>query len=368
MSSLTRAGSTTGRRVARLVFVAAPILGLSLMAGCGGGGGGGNSVAPAPTAPASGPEYTATDLGTLGGDSSAALGLNDAGHAVGWTHLPAVAADRAFLFPGQAMQDIGSLGGSEAIAWAINALGDVVGGSNMPGDVARHAFRYNGAMQDLGTLGGANSVATDINGAGQVTGWSEIDAAGTRHAFLYDGDEMRDLGTLGGPCSQAEAINDAGVVVGYSENAQGHERGCIADEHGMRDVGLLWGDVRCQIFDINASGRMVGWSGDDDYHLANAFLHTGSSRLNLSRLGGNRARAYAINDDGLIVGVSDIPGGGQHGFVYEGDRMYDLNDLLDNASSGWEIMVARDVNNHGQIAATGRAQNGDQHALLLSPR
>jgi probable HAF family extracellular repeat protein len=64
---------------------------------------------------------------------------------------------------------LGTLGGATSGAAGINNLGQVVGNSTTAAGYT-HAFLYtNGhGMTDLGTLGGTYSIATGVNNAGQV--------------------------------------------------------------------------------------------------------------------------------------------------------------------------------------------------------
>ena len=52
--------------------------------------------------------------------------------------------------------DLGTLGGSSSFAYGINNAGQVVGQAHLPGDSQSHAFRYSvaGGMVDLGIIGG----------------------------------------------------------------------------------------------------------------------------------------------------------------------------------------------------------------------
>jgi probable HAF family extracellular repeat protein len=123
------------------------------------------------------------------------------------------------------MQDLGTLDGDTSFGLAINDSAEVTGyfcttgpGSGSNCGTPPHAFLYNGTtMQDLGTLGGNVSEGEAINNNGEVAGWSSIDSNGPVHAFLYNGTTMQDLGTLGGPESFGYGINDLGDVVGWSQ-------------------------------------------------------------------------------------------------------------------------------------------------------
>ena len=125
------------------------------------------------------------------------------------------------------MTDIGTLGGSTAGASGINDAGQIAGSATTADDAATHAFRYEaGVMTDLGTLGGNDSHATAINASGDVVGYSAEDGADYR-AFLYSGGVMTDLGGWGfGNNSDAEGINNLGQIVG----SDGLARICIPTE------------------------------------------------------------------------------------------------------------------------------------------
>jgi probable HAF family extracellular repeat protein len=121
------------------------------------------------------------------------------------------------------MTDLGTLGGGFSSALGINSAGRVVGFSDTA-DGERHAFITGPegvGMTDLGTLGGDFSFAKAINDAGQVVGDSFFAGTlGATHPFITDrnGVGMTDLNTLvhlsdGVVLTEAGGINNMGQLV-----------------------------------------------------------------------------------------------------------------------------------------------------------
>lgn len=174
-------------------------------------------------------------LGTLGGASSVAFGLNDRGQIVGRSRT-ANGEQHAFVYERGTMKGLGTLGGNFSSARAINAQGWIVGSSRLASPGRLHAFLYTqGSMSDLGTLGGTDSEAFAINNAGQIVGVSDT-RTGERHAFAYRGGKMVDLGTLGGNSSIALGINDRGDIVGEAETATGEVHAFLYRDGQMHDL------------------------------------------------------------------------------------------------------------------------------------
>ncbi len=297
--------------------------------------------------------------------------MNNLGEVVGYadtyTHY-----SHAFLYNGSGpLINLGSFGGdnSISIAKAINDQGMVVGYSDSSGAVINtRGFLYtgNGPMQDLGTLGGPDTQAQDINNSGQIVGVSQV-PNGTYDGFLYSGNgPMVDLGPY-----KAILINDPGQVVAVTGTAGSGYLHTYISSGGTGtwvDIGSL-GGTETSPFGMNDRGDVVGSSTTSaSTELSQAFLYSGGKMTDLGTFGGQSSFATGINDFGLVVGAAYFPGDSVgHGFVYYGSgAIQDLNNHVD-PSLGWTIEVADAINDRGQIAAEAYQENGDYHAVLLTP-
>lgn len=344
-----RSLSTSRRRVVALLFGS---ICMSVPVGLAGG-----STVVAAAAPVA----TAVDLGTLGGSSSFARDINDAGVVVGWSLREGDAATRAFRWTATwGMHGLGTLGGNNSDAKAVNELGQVVGWSQVPGG-AEHAFIWEAGlgMRDLGTLGGPNSRAVAINDTGVVVGMADTPSGGSRAfvwdaaggmraldvpdgyrvtdinnagqvvgssmtAFIWDGTNgIRDLGVLTDDSSVAMAVNASGVVVGSGEDISGPNVAVLWSPAGViRKLGTLpatgpWMAGCCTgALDVNDAGTVVGWGTVDGDSVSRAFVWDEVNGIrDLGTLGDDEATANAINNKGQIVGESSGPAG-QHATLW----------------------------------------------------
>jgi probable HAF family extracellular repeat protein len=219
----------------------------------------------------------------------------------------------------------GSLdGGQTAQATAINNRGEIVGGLDILTFLGyrygvEQAFLYrNGIVTPLGALGVSNSSinllfftysnATSINNAGQIVGVSTIGTTGVYNGFLWMNGKMH---AIGSQSFRPNAINDNGWIAGN-----------------------------------DSSG---------------AVLYINGLTIKLGA-----GEAVSLNNSGVVVGdFRDVKTGiSTGGFIYSG-KMYDLNTLIDG---GWKLTEVGQINDAGQIAATGTMPGSAvTYALLLAP-
>jgi len=162
---------------------------------------------------------------------------------------------------------------------------------------------------------------------------------GVPHAFVWhrsviditgNNSHMMDLGTLGGSGSRAFGINNRGQIVGESITSTGWSH------------AFLW------------------TPGFDGGVLSNTRM------LDLGTLGGAESRAFAINNQGQVVGESEIVDGQIHAFIWTPDPLNSLSStppLQDLGSFCDGESHAYDINDEGVIVGNCIV-NGISHAVL----
>ena len=323
------------------------------------------------------PEYRVTDLGRL----TDVCGINNSGEVAGTLTIPSLSqspADasrsRAFLYSHGQLQDLGTFGGDSSVACGINDSGQIVGffSTELPGKlkrIVRHGFLY---ADRSATVLPRIETADDINALGQIVGEIRM------HAYVCGNGAMVGLGSLvERGYSDARRINKSGQVVGTAKSADGHEHAVLFSEGKMRDLGTL-GGPHSRAGDINDSGQVVGSAHlvDGSYH---AFLYEGGKMRDLGLPSGYRnGIANGINSNGQIVGTgSTITGYSKEplgpiyvdsrAFLYSSGKWIDLNSRVNLTGSGLRLLSdATAINSSGQIV--GKAMGADSyHAYLLIP-
>jgi probable HAF family extracellular repeat protein len=313
--------------------------------------------------------YTVTNIGTLGGNDSVAVSINDLGEVVGYSKT-ADGEVHAFRYFRDAIFDLSTLGGKESYAHVITNSGMLLGDSKTPDGTLRPFMGApNSPLFNFGDDPHLFSSARGANNVGQVVGFRLVaDEHGQFHkrAYLYTTNRTIDLGTFGGKQSEAIAINDAGEIVGhfYTQYHDGEKRAVIYHAGKVAEIGTFGGNGSLAVA-INTSGQVVGYAdlpGGDQ----RAFLFTHGKIKNLGTLpGGTQSFAYGIDNRGRVVGASDAKDSPLRAFIYSDGVMQDLNKLIP-ADSGWVLTEAKAINESGQIVGYGFLE-GERRAFLLTP-
>jgi len=218
-------------------------------------------------------EGATTDLGTLGGIFSAALGVNNVEQAVGYFATEGF-VNHAFVFSNGNLLPLGPFGeGTSSIAAGINDSGTIVGHASEGWGMPNHAFLYsNGVMLDISPYGNSESYAHAINNRGQVVG-EFLNASQTAfHAFIYSNGEFTDIGSANSEETVAYGINDRSQAVGATwvrrpDTSRGanisephafvYTDGVMTDLNSLLPPSSPWKLVAA--YGINMKGKIVGY-------------------------------------------------------------------------------------------------------------
>jgi probable HAF family extracellular repeat protein len=343
---------------------------------------------------AAAPVYSVTEIGTLGGPITEALGINDNGDIVGRAYLPSTASGtgplHAFVYhhANGSVVDLGAPGGSQSEAFSINDSGHIIG--EVYGTQSTHGTNWfpvvwlpNGGLQLLaGPYPNGYGMYVTYNGisnTGLIVGQGYInDVAGDR-AIWYNNGTIANLGTLGGSSSNAGAVSTQGTYIAgtsllkSTDPATGRPAHAFLYRNGVRtDLGALPGGTYSTAMGVNNNGAAVGYSEIGQVgsctpspyfpEVSHAFVSQNGKMTDLGNLANSTACeswAEAINDTGEIVGWSDAITTGnvqvERAFLYSGGQLLSLT-FLDWGDPAWGFVRFTDavgINCNGWIAANG---------------
>jgi probable HAF family extracellular repeat protein len=353
-------------------------------------------------------QYTITDLGTLdGGTFSQPFFIDRYGLVSGSASLPDGTQNAVLWLNGQ-MKDIGTpgLGGPNSIAFVDNessrAVGEAETSTSDPNGEDFCGFGTHltclpflwqaGGMIQLPTLGGNNGVAKAISNRGEVAGFAEnstpdpgCPAPQVLHfkPVVWEKGLIHKLPTFGGdPDGVAQQINDNGEVVGGSGTCAAFNadflynlvpvHALLWEKGKATNLGNLGGETGQAggniAYDINNQGQVVGNSdlpGDTTF---DAFLWTRKTGMqDLGTLSGDVASvSLSINDAGSVVGASLDANFDARAFLWEKGVMTDLNTLIAGDSPLY-LLTGCSINSRGEITGLGLTSTGETHTYLARP-
>ena len=307
---------------------------------------------------ASAQQYTVTDIGTLGGQSTYGSAINDSNQVTGVSDPPTVngiSPNHPFLYTNGALLDLGTIGGTNfANGRALNSQGQVVGDLEIDDSFSRPFLWSNGVMQELDSSEPEESgVATAINDSGVIVGQSNI-----RYGVTFVGNSavpLQSLGTV--PAFLPFALNNAGQMAGdcSTYGASGYTHACRFANGAPVDLQPATEPLGySQGMAINAAGQVCGsirakQNGHDE-----AAVWTGTTLKRLGRLSGTLdSHCYAMNNFQQEAGGTNVPGGfaeDQDGALWDPvNGMRDLTTLV--APSKRVLSRANAISNSGIVVA-----------------
>jgi probable HAF family extracellular repeat protein len=299
------------------------------------------------------------------GAPSGATDISEFGSPIVGHVRTSAGADRAAVLSYGGYRELGTLGGAQSVA--LGAYYGIVVGQSQTASGRFHAFLSdvgfsgNEQLVDLGTLGGSSSVAYATDSS-SVVGSAQV-AGDTRwQAFIWTNGVMSALPvTSQGNSSANDVLFDQ--IVGHA-CASGNES-CVGfwiKEGTVTTLPTLGGSTAANA--LNGREQIVGVSTVPS-GARHAFLYANGAIADLQTLGGTNSEALDINDAGHIVGASDTASGGQHAFIYRDGAMTDLNTLLPSGS-GWVLQRATGISAGGQIVGVGTF-DGQPRGFFLTP-
>jgi uncharacterized membrane protein len=349
---------------------------LLILAGCGGGGssplpgdpgapgapgGGGTPVTGATLAPLTDP----ANGGTASASFSAAVAINNAGHAIGYAELAAGSNFKAVLWTVNADGTAASAplllnplaGNTVSAAFGIDGAGNVVGRS-AAGAVLTAVLWKAGTADPLAlpALPGAagNSTAFGISPDGTKIAGEAADAAGIIRAVLWRADGAGAFtaapqvlpvssfaqGGVLSAFSSANAVNDAGWVVGLVEAGDRVSHAALWRPDAVTGVYAAVdlhtrGDVGSMALAVNAGGQIVGeaevragalvpvlWTEP----AAGAFARTDLALAGSASAVNNANRAAGWSGASSLATVWTLPAGTAESLFTTASQVYGIND------------------------------------------
>jgi probable HAF family extracellular repeat protein len=207
---------------------------------------------------------------------------------------------------------------------------------------------------------GLPEIRFSINDRGDVAAHKMV--PGGIAPVVWKNGEAHDLPLLEGyQYGEVFDINASGQMAGEALNGNWLSptamRAVLYSADGeVEDLGTL-GGAKAYAAGINDQGHVVGGAENALFQIR-AYVYKDGVMEDIGTLGGTSANANSINNCGQIAGRSLLANGAIRGFLYSDGVMTDLG-TLGGASS-----IAFDINDRGEVVGFSRVASGQAHAFL----
>ena len=299
-----------------------------------------------------------------------AVAINAAGETAGTVCANGAARAAYWSAEGKLTQLAPPDAPGDSFAYDINDQGVVVGGTVRGPE--RTAFLWtaeHGRVElDLGpgavplAIGASGAVAFSAPSHNALIGGIWTEGSGVAAITGLEGDVL------------VRAIGPTGSVTGIAGGGLIPARGFLRHADGtLLALGVADGFLHSHGNGLNDEDAVVGLCRAEKADRAARWTSSGRVKLLPTVRGENvDSAAFAINHAGWIVGTESKDEGSHRrsrGILWVADEAYELDALVTEPAhlGPFEIDVAWDVNDRGQIAARGRV-GGEVRALRLDPR
>ena len=227
----------------------------------------------------------------------------------------------------------------------------------------------------IAALGTADQVASDlspgINAKGHAAVWRLSEKSGYRPVITGGKKENMLDAPAGYENEFAYSLNDHDDAVGWANTTRNPvdslstTHAFLVHKNKPSDLGTL-GGKNSQAYAINNSGIVVGVSQIDEKRHQRAFRYSGGKMTALDPLDtGTFSIAFALNEAGVVAGgssvvIKDLPIQPVHAVIWKDKVPEDLGTLVPNRSS-----IAYAINNHNDVVGVADTPT-DQTVFIYS--
>ena len=165
------------------------------------------------------------------------------------------------------------------------------------------------------------------------------------------------------------AVNNRNHVVGWGTTAEGTRAFLLPNPWTFEELDLVDGASYAMAYDINDEDQVVGESG------YRAFLYDNGVMTDIGTLGGTKAKALGINNEGdVMICASRWVYAGWNRFTwtrikkyYDDTYVWNNGAITDIGSLGGYQTIGRSINDAGHIVGSAMTAAGSVHAFVYTP-